>query len=104
MAELEQQNEHLKTELSEVTALMHQYAADAMDFLARAELAEAERDRLDAELADTRRLLRDLYAYTCEIEGSLAPWVATRPYMVQFPDTAEDLRRRLREVLGEDAR
>jgi len=47
--------------------------------------------------------LRDLYAYTVELEGAMAPWLVTRPHMASLPgtqDSRDALGERVRELLG----
>ena len=54
---------------------------------------------LEAENERLRAALRDLYAYTVDLEGGMAPWVATRPGMAHYPGTHER-----RKALGERVR
>jgi len=42
-----------------------------------------------------REALRDLYAYTVEVEGAMGPWLITRPHMARLPGTQEG-----RDALG----
>jgi hypothetical protein len=54
------------------------------------------------EVRAVRAALGDLYAYTVELEGAMAPWLITRPHMARLPGTQDGrnaLGERMRELL-----
>jgi len=64
-------------------------------------------NKAEAEVRRLREALGELYAYTTELEGRMAPFLATRPGMTSLPLTQAErdaLGQRIREALGQAER